>query len=115
MGRPNPSRETIFSVANGDREILILPVQLTTSSIGNLTRLIYTLLYVMTMHGSTQNPRQALSSTGSRGEGAEVWGGNKAVLLLSVPLEVPLTTMAVHGYIYIYIYIYVHVCVGLMN
>ena len=42
MGRPNPSRETKFSGANGDREILIFPVQLTASRIGNLTRLIYT-------------------------------------------------------------------------
>ena len=49
-GRPNPSRETKFLDANGDREILIFPVQLTTSRIGNLTRLIHPLLYVMTMH-----------------------------------------------------------------
>ena len=35
------SRETKFSGANGDREIMyIFPVQLTTSRIGNLTRLI---------------------------------------------------------------------------
>ena len=39
MGLPNPSRETKFSGANGDREIFIFPVQLTTSRIGNLTRL----------------------------------------------------------------------------
>ena len=44
------SRETTFSGANADREILIFPVQLTTSRIGNLTRLIHTLLYVMTIH-----------------------------------------------------------------
>ena len=35
---------------NGDREIFIFPVQLTTNRIGNLTRLIHTLLYVMTIH-----------------------------------------------------------------
>ena len=35
--------QTKFSGANGDREILIFPVQLTTSRIGNLTRLILTL------------------------------------------------------------------------
>ena len=40
---PNPFRETKFSGANADREILILPVQLTTSRIGNLTLLILTL------------------------------------------------------------------------
>ena len=40
---PNPSRETKFSGANGDRGILIFPVQLTTSRIDNLTRLILTI------------------------------------------------------------------------
>ena len=49
-GRSNPSRESKFSGANGDREVLIFPLQLTTSKIGNLTRLIHTLLlYVMMM------------------------------------------------------------------
>ena len=42
-GLPNPSRETKFSGANGGRKIFIFPVQLTTSRIGNLTRLILTL------------------------------------------------------------------------
>ena len=49
MGRPNPSREAKFSGANRDREILIFPLQPTTSRIGNLTRLIHTLLYVMAL------------------------------------------------------------------
>ena len=49
MGRPNPSREAKFSGANRDREILIFPLQLTTSRIGNLTWLIHTLLYVMAL------------------------------------------------------------------
>ena len=48
-GRLNPSRETKFSGTHGDRGILIFPVQLTTSRIGNLTRLTHTLLYVMTI------------------------------------------------------------------
>ena len=39
-----------FSGANGDREIIIFPVQLTTGRIGNLARLIHTLLFVMSMH-----------------------------------------------------------------
>ena len=43
------SRRTIF-LTHGDRGIFIFPVQLTTSRIGNLTRLIHTLLYVMTIH-----------------------------------------------------------------
>ena len=34
MGLPNPSRETNFSGTNGDREIFIFPVQLTTSRSG---------------------------------------------------------------------------------
>ena len=38
------SRESKFSGANGDREIFIFPVQLTTSRIGNLTRLIHNTL-----------------------------------------------------------------------
>ena len=43
MGLPNPSREAKFSGANGDREMFISHVQLTTSRIGSLTRLILTL------------------------------------------------------------------------
>ena len=50
MGLPNPSRETKFSGANGDKEILISPVQLTTSSIGNLTGLILTFAIYVTIH-----------------------------------------------------------------
>ena len=46
----NPSRETKFSGTHGDRGMFIFPVQLTTSRIGNLTRLIHTLLHVMTIH-----------------------------------------------------------------
>ena len=37
---PNPSRETKSSGANGDREMLIFPAQLTACRIGNLIRLI---------------------------------------------------------------------------
>ena len=50
MGLPDPSRETKFSGANGDREIFLVPVQLTTSRIGNLTRLIHTLAICVTIH-----------------------------------------------------------------
>ena len=46
----NPSRETKFSGANADREILIFLVQLTTCRIGNLTRLIHTLAICVTIH-----------------------------------------------------------------
>ena len=48
-GLPKPSREAKFSDANGDREIFIFPVQLTTSRIGNLTRLIHTLAVCVTI------------------------------------------------------------------
>ena len=44
------ARETKFSGTNEDREMSILPAQLTTSRISNLTRLIHTLLYVVTIH-----------------------------------------------------------------
>ena len=47
------ARETTFSGANGEREIFIFPVQLTTSRIGTLTRLILLLLYVMNIHTYT--------------------------------------------------------------
>ena len=50
MGWLNPSRETKFSGTHGDRGILIFLVQPTTSRIGNLTRWIHTLLYVMSIH-----------------------------------------------------------------
>ena len=43
------SRDQILRHARGQGNI-IFSVQLTTSRIGNLTRLIHTLLYVMTIH-----------------------------------------------------------------
>ena len=42
MELPNPSREAKFSGVNGDRKQSFFPVQLTTSKIGNFTRLILT-------------------------------------------------------------------------
>ena len=42
--------ETKFSGTYGDKGIFIFTVELTTSRIGNLTRLVHTLLYVMTIH-----------------------------------------------------------------
>ena len=44
------SRDQILRHVYGDRGIFIFLVQLTTRRIGNLTRLIHTLLYVMTIH-----------------------------------------------------------------
>ena len=50
-GLPKPSRETKFSGSNVDREKnIIMPVQLTTSRIGNLTQLILTPAIYVTMH-----------------------------------------------------------------
>ena len=46
----DPSRETKFSGANADREILIFPGQLTTCRIGNPTRLIHILATYMCDH-----------------------------------------------------------------
>ena len=46
------SRDQILRHARGQGNT-IFPVQLTTSRIGNLTRLIHTLLYVMTIHTHT--------------------------------------------------------------
>ena len=43
-GRPNPPHETKISGANGNGEILIFPVQLTTSKSGNIIRFMYTQL-----------------------------------------------------------------------
>ena len=43
------SRDQILRHARGQGNI-IFPVQMTTSRIGNLTRLIHTLIYVMTVH-----------------------------------------------------------------
>ena len=46
MGLPNPSRETKFSGANGNREIFMFPVQLTSSKIGKRTRFIFILAII---------------------------------------------------------------------
>ena len=48
-GTAELSRDTKFSGANGDKEKNVFPDQLTTSGINNLTRLIHTLLKVLTI------------------------------------------------------------------
>ena len=53
------SRDQILRHARGQGNI-IFPVQLTTSRIGNLTRLIHTLLYVMTIHRDGSMRRRRL-------------------------------------------------------
>ena len=49
-GTANLTHETKLSGANEDRENSVFPVQLTTSKIGNHTRLMPNLLKVMTTH-----------------------------------------------------------------
>ena len=51
------SRDQILRHARGQGNV-IFPVQLTTSRIGNLTRLIHTLLYVMIIHTHDQRSQQ---------------------------------------------------------
>ena len=69
MRLPNPSSETKFSGANGDRELFIFPVQLTTNRIGNFTRLIHTLAICVTIHTIHINIRFCLDvSCYSEGE-----------------------------------------------
>ena len=57
---PNPSRETKFSGANADREMFIFPVQLTTSSKGNLARLIHTLVMCVTVQDTALSRQKIL-------------------------------------------------------
>ena len=52
-GTVEPVSRNIFSGANGDREVSISPVQLTTSRIGNQTQLIFTLAKCVTIHTLT--------------------------------------------------------------
>ena len=69
-GLPNPSRETKFSGANGDKDMLFSPVQLTTSRIGDLTWLILTpAIYVMTIH--TYRRRTPDGNGNENGDGSE--------------------------------------------
>ena len=60
-GMVEPSRDTKFPGANEDREIFIFLVQLTTSRVGSLTRLIHTLLYMMSIHTYTVHIRANFS------------------------------------------------------
>ena len=66
-GLPNTSREIKFSGANGDREEFMFLVQLTTSRIGNLTRLIPTLAicddHTLSMLSFEHNQREGLQIT----------------------------------------------------
>ena len=55
------SRDQILRHARGQGDI-IFSVQLTTSRIGNLTRLIHTLLYVMTIHTYIHRERSHTST-----------------------------------------------------
>ena len=65
------SRDQILRHARGQGNI-IFPVQLTTSRIGNLTRSIHTLLYVMTIHTYVSSE----DGNGDEGNGNEGRVGN---------------------------------------
>ena len=57
-GKGNITHENKLSGANGDKENLVFSVHLTTSKIGNHTRLMPSLLKVMTIHTfSKPHPR----------------------------------------------------------
>ena len=66
-------RETKFSGASGDREASMSSVQLTTSRIGNLTRLIHTLLYVMTIHTYIHTRLGRVNAYDSADNGVRSW------------------------------------------
>ena len=68
------SRDQILRHARGQGDT-IFPVQLTTSRIGNLTRLIHTLLYVMTIHTYIQVVRSRAPLPPKPGSGVCVWEG----------------------------------------
>ena len=64
------------SQSYGDRGISIFPVQLTTSKIGNLTRLIHTLLYVMTIQSSNESTRNNPKNDLKKGRKKQVTPAN---------------------------------------
>ena len=65
-GQRITSRETKFSGMNGNREIFIFPVQLTTSRIDNLTRLVHTLAICVATHIYTMATTHYSNQQGSR-------------------------------------------------
>ena len=59
------SRKTEFSGVNRDRERLIFAFELTTSTMGNLTRCVHTPVYVVTIQDLYQSSKVKLSITGT--------------------------------------------------
>ena len=70
------SRDQILRHARG-RGIIFFPVQLTTSRIGNLTRLIHTLLYVMTIHTI-----ERVLIFLKKNSAADTWNGSNLLLIV---------------------------------
>ena len=66
MELPNPSRKTIFQGTSRDMEILMFSVQPTTSRIGDLTRLILTLVICDVPYIHTVEHAGASNATSSR-------------------------------------------------
>ena len=79
-GLPNPSRKTKFSGANGESEVLVFPVQLTTIRIGNLARLIHTLLCNYHTHTYTVCSPSAYCSRAARGAFSRIRITTRALL-----------------------------------
>ena len=71
------SRDQILRHARGQRNI-IFPVQLTTSRIGNLTRLLHTVLYVMTIHTYIMNTMYSLFMY------VQMYGLNKNQMVITI-------------------------------
>ena len=61
-GMAEPNSRDKLSGANGDRENSVFSVQLTTSRIDNYTRLMPSLLNVMTTHTHTHTNEQSIAA-----------------------------------------------------
>ena len=96
--RLNPSREIKFSGTHEDRRISISPVQLTTSRIGNLTRLIHSLLYVMTIYIYIREDQCEWHRM------TRMTGPDYAVMCNLINIHTYIHTCILHTYIHTYIH-----------
>ena len=76
----------------------IFPVQLTTSRIGNLTRLIHTLLYVMTIHTYIQRMGQFWAWMDQESGTNRAGGGVYEVVKKRAGIEIKLNTWGLRTY-----------------
>ena len=82
------SRDQILRHARGQGDIIFL-VQLTTSRIGNLTRFIHTLLYVMTIHTYIHTWCRLFTTSNTDSDLYVLSALTAHVPFLSVPMAVP--------------------------